>query len=239
MSRGAMARPRSVGVITARGGSKGLPGKNIRPLGGRPLLAWTVDAACSSGVIDALVLSTDSDEIAAVAKELGVDVPFLRPDDLATDAAGSAAVVLHALDWLRENRGWLPDWVWLLQPTSPLRTAEHLRTAWRIGSMPDVDSVLGVVRPKHHPSWCMTEGEDGALRPLFATDSALRRQDLFDVWAPNGAVYLTRVVSFRQELRFSAGRCLPLPMEPWESLDIDTPHDWAVAEALLPLRVKG
>lgn len=231
-----MSVPLRLGLITARGGSKGLPGKNVRPLCGKPLIVWTVEAALASGVVDALVVSTDAEDIAEPARKAGADVPFLRPAELATDEATSLAVGLHALDWLQDHRRWHPEWLWLLQPTSPLRTAEHLREAWRLAETAAADSVLGVVRPKHHPAWCLVESPDGALAPLLVAHSPGRRQDLTTVWAPNGAIYLTRVEALRREGRFTAGRCVPLPMTPEESLDIDTSLDFAVCEALLARR---
>lgn len=222
----------TLGIITARGGSKGLPGKNIRPLAGRPLLAWSIAAAQASGVIDAVILSTDDPEIARAGREHGADVPFPRPAALAQDDTSSIDVVLHALDWLAMHRGFEPEWVFLLQPTSPLRRGEHLRAGYEAALAAGADGAVGVVRPKHHPGWCFTVGADGMLAPM-AGAALVRRQELPGALALNGALYVTRTEALRAGRTFVPPRCVPVEMSAVESLDIDSLEDWVTCEALL------
>jgi len=130
-----------LGVITARGGSKGIPGKNLKLLGGRPLIAYTIDAARQSGALDRLILSTDDPAIAEVGRSMGCEVPFIRPADLALDQTPHLPVMQHAVEWLAANDGYRPDLVLILQPTSPLRRAEHVREAVSLAQTSGADSV--------------------------------------------------------------------------------------------------
>src|SRR3989344_6738402 len=142
-----------LGVITARGGSKGIPGKNIRPLLGKPLIVYTIEAAKNSGVFDRLILSTDDKEIADVAQKCGCDVPFMRPDELAQDDTPHLPVMQHAVQWLKDNENYEPDYVMILQPTSPLRQASHIKEAVDLILSKGTDAVLSVAEiPKmfHH-----------------------------------------------------------------------------------------
>lgn len=226
-------RCRILGVVPARGGSKGIPGKNIKLLNGQPLLAYTVAAAQASDVIDDLVVSTDSEEIASVARSLGIPVPWLRPVDLARDDSPSNAAVIHALDEWAKSHGGDPDWVVLLQPTSPFRRGHHIRTALSELVAGRADSAVGVVRVKHHPAWSFTKQEDGTLRPVLASVAVTRRQDLQEVLGLNGALYAFPPSRLRKEGKTMGDRCMPLVMSALESLDIDTMEDWSLCQAIL------
>ncbi|WP_374241120.1 cytidylyltransferase domain-containing protein [Zoogloea sp.] len=226
-------------LIPARGGSKRLPGKNIKELGGLPLIAWTLHAARDSSVCAAIVVSTDDEAIAAVAREHGADVPGLRPAALATDTAGSVDVALHALDLYEAGHGPV-DGLLLLQPTSPFRTADTIRRGVALfaenhGRQP----VVGVSAAPSHPAWCFRTTSDG-MEPFLGWDAIGRRsQDLEPAWALNGAFYLIAPARLRQERRFLTPDTRPLMMDdPREAIDIDSPEDWALAEASLSREIR-
>jgi CMP-N-acetylneuraminic acid synthetase len=227
----------TLGVITARGGSKGIPGKNLKPLAGRPLLAYTVDAARDAGVFDRIIVSTDDQAIAAYARSLGCDVPFMRPPDLALDETPHLPVMVHAVRWLAEHQQYQPEAVVILQPTSPLRRAADIRAAVGLLAAHDVDSVLTVSRvPTHlNPMRVLRVDADGRAA-LFVTGEPVRhrinrRQDMPDAWAMNGAVYAFRTrVLFDPEPSLYGNSTLALPIDEPYGLSIDTPEDWAAAE---------
>src|SRR5688572_26839924 len=167
------------GLIPARGGSKGIPGKNIATCGGRPLIGWTCEAATHSTRLETTILSTDSDEIARVAREWGIEAPFMRPSELAQDDTPSIDVMQHALGWLDESGADVTGLV-LLQPTSPLRTSAHIDAAVKVFTESGADSVVSVVKVPHnfHPSSVMLD-DGGWLKPLEGERHAIkRRQDL-------------------------------------------------------------
>ncbi len=225
--------PRLLGLVTARGGSKRLPGKNIRMLGDRPLIAWTLDAARASGVLCDVLVSTDDPAIAETAQVWGGLVPWLRPAELAGDSASSIDVALHALDWYEAEHGRV-DGLLLLQPTSPFRRAETLREAvdlFRKGSGRPVVSVSPAEPP---PAWCFTLA-NGALTPLLGWEMMERRsQDLEPTFALNGAVFLATPAVLRERRTYVTEDTLPLLMsDPAEALDIDTEWDWILAKAIL------
>src|SRR5580704_13363907 len=151
-----------LGLITARGGSKGIPRKNIIPVAGKPLLAWTIEAARGSASVDRVVLSTDDEEIAGVGRQFGAEVPFMRPGALAGDTAGSLGVALHALDWAAREGGGEPGYLLILQPTSPLRTSEDIDAVFELALERQAPAVLGVretVSPSHpYDSWKLGPG---------------------------------------------------------------------------------
>lgn len=221
-------------LITARGGSKGLPGKNIRTLAGKPMIAWSIEAARASGVVDRVVVSTDDAEIARVARDWGAEVPFLRPAELAGDNAAHVPVVLHALDWLAGHDGYRPELVLLLQPTSPLRTAVDIRDAVSLYRKNRPQAVVGVCEPSHHPWLIKTEDEEGWLKDFVVKPAGyLPRQKLPNVYAVNGALYLISVEALRELETFTPPHTLPLVMPAERSVDIDTEHDLRLAEFLL------
>lgn len=224
---------RILAVITARGGSKRLPGKNIRVLGGMPLIVWSIDVAKDIAQICDILVSTDDPAIASVCKAAGVLVPWLRPTDLATDTASSVDVVLHALDWYEAKNG-VVDGVLLLQPTSPFRTKETLFKGIELFERHDHQPVLGISPTHLHPMWSLkTEGD--YLVP-FMQDHGLgtRSQDLPPAYVVNGSFYLISPVQLRACKSFVGVKAMPLLIKtPHEALDIDTEWDWVVAEAAL------
>jgi N-acylneuraminate cytidylyltransferase len=223
-----------LGLVPARAGSKGVPGKNAKPLLGKPLLQWTVEAAVESGVLDRVVISTEDEGLAALAVEAGAEAPFLRPGTLADDRTPMIDVVLDALSRL-DATGYRPDAVALLQPTSPLRRAQHVRAA--VGALTeDADSVCTVVPVplELSPHYVMRLDRDGRLQH-FLDDGAqyTRRQDVPRAYRRDGTVYLTRRSVLIDQRSFYGTACVPLVLPPAESVTIDTPEDWAEAERRL------
>jgi CMP-N,N'-diacetyllegionaminic acid synthase len=230
-----------LGLITARGGSKSIPGKNIAPLEGRPLLAYTCDAAKASKRLTRVVLSTDDEAIAAVGRSCGVEVPFTRPDEIARDTTPSIEVALHAVKWLADHDGWLADVLVVLQPTSPLREARHIDDALDLLDSGQADTIVSVVSVPHRYSpYGIMRMESGLLRDFW--DGPLpfdrfRRQDIPRLYARNGpAVLATRVPVLTEKQSFYGERVLPYFMDEADSIDIDTPLDLAMAAVALQAR---
>jgi len=222
-------------LVPARGGSKRLPGKNLRPLAGRPLIAHTIGAALGCPDVERVVVSTDDEAIAEAARAAGAEVPFLRPAHLATDAAGSMDVVFHVLAHLRETEGYRPSSVALLQPTSPLRTSAHLAAAVALhrSSQPPVP-VISVVAAKP-PSWLFAGDAAGALSALFPRGTAPAAPEGGALWLPNGALYLASMEDLEAHRGFLRPGTRGYPMEVQASVDIDTLDDFRLAEACLRL----
>lgn len=220
-------------IIPARGGSKGIPRKNIKPLCGRPLIAYSIDVALALAPdLDHIILSTDSDEIARAGRELGLRVDYMRPAALATDTASSQSVILDAMDWA-DARGILYDCVVLLQPTSPLRTADDARRCIDAYS-PDIDMAVTVTEAASNPYYnCFETTADGFLRVSKGDGLYTRRQDAPQAWEFNGAVYAINPASLRSGPMGAFPRRVPVPMPRSRSVDLDTPLDWMVAEAML------
>lgn len=209
-------------LVVARGGSKGLPGKNIRPILGRPLLLWTTDAALKSRYIDRLILSSDDPAIIEVAVQGGCEAPYRRPDALATDEATAAEVVIDAL--LRVP-GY--DILVLLQPTSPLRTAADIDGALERLVSTGAPGCVSVRPAEEHPYWTYRVGPDGRLTCYVEPvgDMPLRRQDLPEAWCINGAVYAVRIDAFQRDRRFLTPATVAYQMPTERSIDIDTMKD--------------
>lgn len=226
-----------LGLVPARGGSKGVPGKNIRPLAGQPLLEYTMRAARASGVIDRLVLSTDSPEIADVGRQVGIEVPFLRPADLAADDSPMLPVLLHAIHALSAE-GWAPDIVVILQPTSPLRRAEHIRDAVGLLRETGSDSVVTVVEvPRHLSPDYVMRIEDGRLRTFLPEGTRVtRRQDARPAYSRDGTVYACWTRTLERFGNIYGENCRPLLVDKGDSLSIDSPADWDAAERMLAAR---
>jgi CMP-N,N'-diacetyllegionaminic acid synthase len=230
------AKRRHLAIVPARGGSKAIPSKNIKPLGGKPLIQWAAEAARESGLFDKIVLSTDSPEIAKVGRSVGLEVPFLRPADIATDASPMLPVIRHALAHY-EKEGYVPDVVILLQPTSPFRKPQTLREASRRIVGEGFDSVVGVRRvpDEYSPYYLMKVDEDGLLRFLFP-EAALktgRRQDALPAYKRCGSVFAFSRDCLEKHGNIYGERCFPLVADEREGVNIDTPEDWALAESFL------
>jgi len=223
-----------LGLIPARAGSKGLPGKNLRPLAGRPLIVRTAEVARASGVIDRLVLSTDSAEIADLARGAGIEVPFLRPPDLAADDTPMFPVVRHAIDRVLAG-GSTPDVIVLLQPTSPLRRPEHVRRAVALLADAATDSVVTVTElPRALSPDYVMRIDGGVLRPFLPEGARVtRRQDARRAYSRDGTVYAFRRDTVERFGDIYGDRCLPLIVDSEESLSIDFQADWDRAERIL------
>lgn len=222
-------------LITARGGSKTIPRKNVLPIAGHPLIAWTIQAAHESGVCERVVVSTDDSEIADVARRYRAEVPFLRPTAIAGDGSAHIEAALHALSWFEKEEGYRPAYLLLLQPTCPLRTGADIRAAVDLRTTTRSPSVVSVCEASAHPALCYRIAEEGGLVPCIANpaNAYLRRQDLSPTYALNGALYLNDREVLIRERTFVPPDAVPYIMPPDRSWDIDTPFDWRVAEFLM------
>lgn len=219
--------PATLGLIPARGGSKGIPRKNIRSIAGKPLIAWTIEAALAARGIDRVVVTTDDEEIAEVARSYGAEVPFMRPATLASDEAPGIVPVLHAIEALPGF-----DRVMLLQPTSPLRDASAIDAMIAYADGHGLRSVVSVCVPEHSPYWCYHRDDDGRLTPLLDGEVA-RRQDQPQLATLNGAMYLAMTEDILAERRLIGPDTRGFVMTAEQSVDIDTMLDWRLAELLL------
>lgn len=220
-------------IIPARGGSKGIPHKNIKLFCGVPLIRLAIDCARDLGAAaDHIIVSTDDPEIARVARESGLPVPYMRPEALGGDNVGSREVMLDVMDWA-DGKGIEYDCVVLLQPTSPLRTATDVSNALALYS-PQIDMVVSVCEAASNPYYTCFEqqGPEGYLCISKGDGLYTRRQDCPKVWEYNGAVYVINPESLRRMPLGAFKRRLPSPMSREHSADLDTPTDWLVAEAL-------
>lgn len=219
--------PRSgrLAIIPARAGSKRLPDKNMLPLQGKPLIAWTVEAARDAGVFDRIIVSTDSPELAKIARNHGAETPFLRPDELASDTASSADVVLHALTSLGDYR---PEHFCLLQPTSPMRRSEHIRAAWQLLLDRQAANVVSVCECEHSPLWTNQLPPSGSLSGFMRPEHrGLRSQDLPAFYRINGAIYWLHTESFLTHRAFLLEQdSYAYVMNRDDSIDIDTRLDF-------------
>ena len=222
----------TLAIIPARAGSKRLPNKNHRPFLGRPLVLWTLDFALAHPGFKMVLVSTDSPEVAAIARNAGANVPWMRPAALASDTASSIDVALHAVDAMA-SAGHSFGRVALLQPTTPLRRPERWAQA---DAMLDAGApaALGVRPAPSHPYWTYIRGEEGTLSPCFPEGLSLRSQDLPMACVPNGSLYLCALDSLREQRSFTpVGTRGVVCNEPAEAIDIDTPEDWVEAERIL------
>lgn len=219
-------------IIPARGGSKGIPHKNIKPLGGKPLICRAIDNARAVADDTDICVSTDDAEIIRTVEDYGLKVPFVRPDYLASDTAGTYEVLLHALD-LYEKLGRHYDIVLLLQPTSPFRRDEDIRSALNLYS-PDIDMVVSVKPAAANPYYnCFEEDADGFLCHSKGDGKYVRRQDAPAAWEYNGAIYVINPDSLKRSPLSRFRHVRKFVMDDLHSLDLDTPLDWKIAELLL------
>ena len=216
-------------IIPARGGSKGVPRKNIREVAGKPLIAWTILEAGKSRYIDRTIVSTDDQEIADVARQWGCEVPFMRPAQLARDNTPGIEPVIHALESLPGY-----DYVVLLQPTSPLRTCEDIDACIELCAQNHAGCCVSVTEPDKSPYWMFTIDDHARMRPLLEKNETItRRQDLPPVYALNGAVYVADTKAIVETRSFVTGDTLPYIMSKNNSIDVDTETDLIVAEVFL------
>ena len=223
-----------LGIITARGGSKSIPRKNIIGLAGKPLLGYTAEVALASK-LDRVILSTDDEEIAQVGKDFGVEVPFMRPNELAQDESTSMEVVQHALKWLKENEGEEYDYLMILQPTSPMRSVDDIDACIDLAVTSDADSVMSMMELEDFsPKKLKIITSEGVIESLLESEGAQsgRRQDAEAVYKRNAAIYLTKVEHILNGDLFGE-RSLAYVMPAERSVDINAPIDLTLAEFFL------
>lgn len=223
-------------IIPARGGSKGLPRKNILPLGDKALIGWTIKAAQAAMCKPYCLVSTDDAEIADICGQLAAQPPFLRPAALATDTATSMDVVFHALEWYEKTQG-LVEYVMLLQPTSPFRTAHDIDAALHHMINQNAPACVSVCACEHPPQWAYTLSQTGALQSLFTGTNIERRQDIAPAYRLNGAVYIAKSSWLKQHKTFVTSDTTAYVMPQNRSVDIDTNDDFLYAQFLLTLHV--
>lgn len=226
--------PQPLYIIPARGGSRGIPHKNIKLLCGKPLIAYSIEAARNAGAPDShIIVSTDDPAIIEVVEnQCNLHVPFVRPAELATDTAGSREVVLHAMDYA-DHAGIGYDVVVLLQPTSPLRTACDITGAINLFT-PHTDMVVSVTEAPCNPYYdCFETAADGTLRVSKGDGLLTRRQDAPPAWIYNGAVYVINPASIRTMSLGAFPRRIPYVMPRQRSVDLDTPLDWIITENIM------
>ncbi len=235
-----------LGIIPARGGSKGVPGKNIRNLAGKPLIAWTIEIAKQSNLLTRLIISTDSEEIAKVAEKYGGEVPFLRPAEISGDLATDVEFLNHALDFLKKKEDYEPDIVLRLPPTSPLRTAAHIdQGIQKLLNNPDADSCRPITEsPKHPYKMWQTIGSSAIMEPFLPKTITkmdepynLPRQMLPKVYVHTGAMDVMRLNTIRDLKSTSGEKVAYFFMNPEDSINIDSTLDFEVAEILMKKRL--
>jgi CMP-N-acetylneuraminic acid synthetase len=227
-------------IITARGGSKGLPRKNIRPLLGKPLIVWTIEQAKKSKYLDRIVVSTEDSEIAEISSSYGVEV-LKRPYELAQDTTPSSDVIIHVIETI-EKEGYKYDFIVLLQPTSPLRKENDIDDAIEkmvINSKHAHSLVsVGEINPEHHPEFAKLIDSNGFLIPyLGGKQKFYRRQDLPKAYSPNGLIFICKTDIFKKDRTFYTEKTIPYLVERWQNYDIDDFYDFLCAECILKYRM--
>lgn len=225
-------------IIPARGGSKGIPHKNIKPLAGKPLILYTIETALTLAPPTHIILSTDSPQIADTARRAGLPVPYMRPPHLATDTASSQDTMLHAMQWADTHHIKYTT-VCLLQPTSPLRTTADIQ-ACLSAYTPDIDMAVSVIPTHANPYYNCFEPDPhtGYLHISKGNGLLTRRQDAPPVYEYSGAVYVINPHSLRTKPMGQFNKRIPVPMDPQNAIDLDTPLDWTIAETIISHRNK-
>lgn len=218
-------------IIPARRGSRGIPGKNIKLLGDKPLIQYSIDAALKVFNKEDILVSTDSKEIKVIAENCGLNVPFLRPDELATDFTSSQDVILHAIDYTQQ-RGQNYDSVVLLQPTSPFRNAQHIEEAIKLYDK-RLEMVVSVKVSGHNPYYTLYEESDNGFLTQSKKAKFTRRQDCPNVYAYNGAIYVMSIDALKTKSIAEFDKVKKYEMSELHSIDLDTPLDWDLAEIVL------
>ena len=225
-----------IAIIPARGGSKGLPKKNIKELDGKPLIAYTIEVAEQSRIFDRIIVSTDDKEIAEVAKKYGAEVPFIRPAELATDSADAMDVVIHALKWFK-NKGEDFDYVMKLQPTSPLRTEQDIINSMDLIIQKDGDSIISVSECEHHPFWSNTLGLDLKMNHFINKEiRKKKRQKLPIYYRLNGAIFLSKTDKLITTKEWYGENSYGYIMDSKRAIDIDSEFDFDIATFLIKKR---
>lgn len=224
-------------IIPARGGSKGLPRKNILDLCGKPMIAYSVEAALKSKYVDRVVVSTEDEEIATIARRYGAEVPFMRPDELAQDKTPGMDPILYTVERLSREFFYYPDYILLLQPTSPLRTAVHIDEAIDLlfENKRTFDSLISVTELEHPVLWNKVIGPSGQMKDYVKHDKrfAQLRQEIDKVYRLNGAIYIAKTDVLLETKDFETDRTMGYVMDRLSSVDIDTKIDFKWAEFLM------
>lgn len=224
-----------IAVIPARGGSKGLPGKNIKPLNGKPLIAYTIEAAKNASGIERVIVSTDDKEIAKIARQYGAEVPFRRPEQLSGDTASAVDVYLHVIDYLREKESLQIDKFMVLLPTTPLRTFQHIEEALDKFQKTNARTLISMAEAETPPSWYYSLNTDGTVinAGLGDANPIANRQNNKTYLIPNGAIYILDVDLLRKKRTYYTNSTVPYIMSKECSIDIDTLYDFKLAEFLV------
>jgi N-acylneuraminate cytidylyltransferase/CMP-N,N'-diacetyllegionaminic acid synthase len=226
---------RILAIIPARGGSKGLPGKNIKMLNGKPLIGWTIEQAKNCGYIDEIFVSTDSREIAAVGEEFGIKISSLRPAELARDSSSSIDVILYTINLLEQEKEEF-DIILLLEATSPLRDSEDLENALKMLVDTDgAESIVGISRTENaHPTFLVSIGERNFIRPYGKSEFIFkRRQEIDDLYFFEGSLYISYVDSLKKRKSFYHEKTLGFEMPKYKSFEVDDIVDFKIIEALM------
>lgn len=218
-------------IIPARGGSKGVPGKNIKLLNGIPLIHYTIKAAQQLFDNALICVSTDDEEIKKVAEQTNLVVPFLRPKELASDSSGTYEVLMHAIEHFANN-GYEADALILLQPTSPFRTSTHIEEALKIYSN-GIDMVVSVKETRSNPYYVLFEEDENGYLKKSKDANFIRRQDCPKVWEYNGAIYIINVASLKKGAMGNFKKVIKYEMDEFSSHDIDTLFDWEIAKTII------
>ncbi|OUW17170.1 MAG: hypothetical protein CBD18_05315 [Opitutales bacterium TMED158] len=227
-------RLKVLAIVPARGGSKGLPGKNVKTIAGKPLLAWTIAQSKGARLLTRTIVSTDSETIAEIAREHGADIPFLRPAELAQDTSPTADAVIHALDCLQAE-GERYDFVAILEPTSPLRQSSDIdRAVSLLADNPNCESLVsaGEIHTEH-PLIAKRIVENRAIPYFDSNISIHQRQQADSSYFPYGVIYLSQVDAFRRNRSFYSASTLPMLIERWQNYEIDDEIDFMIVERLL------
>ncbi|WP_346939223.1 acylneuraminate cytidylyltransferase family protein [uncultured Clostridium sp.] len=220
-------------IIPARGGSKGVPRKNVRELNGRPLIGYTIEAAKKSNRVSRVVVTTEDIEIATVSREYKAEVPYLRPDELSQDNSPTMECVLHMLNYLEKTEGYVSDYVLLLQCTSPLRNHSHINEAIDKLLNSDYDSIVSVCEAEVNPYWANIFEGDKLKYFIEEGRKITRRQELPNVYRMNGAIYLIKTEVLKKQKTFEPEEVMGYIMDSYSSVDIDTEMDFKIAEAII------
>jgi len=219
-------------VIPARGGSKGVPRKNIKLLGGKPLIQYTIEAARAIFPNEVICVSTDDEEIKNIVENLGLSVPFTRPTELATDQAGTQEVLLHAISFYEQEKHYMPDTIILLQATSPFRTAQHIQEALSLFDE-DCEMVVSVKETKANPYYVLMEEDEHGWLAKSKKGNFTRRQDCPKVWEVNGSIYIMAVSAVKSKSISEFTKVRKFEVNEMNSHDIDTMLDWRLAELMI------
>ena len=228
-----------LGIITARGGSKRVPRKNIKDFLGKPLLTWSVEVGKASGVLDRFILSTEDDEIAEVGRKAGIEVPFKRPEEFATDTSSSLDVIKHAITWLKDNDSYTSEWIILLEPSAPGRQPFHIQEVAKLIKErgQEFDSVVGISKTPGHfsPYKALIQNENGLVTrtdSVAVRDLTHRNQDVAKTYYINSNIYAFKSTNLFDPVKSSlwGARTLGYLMDSKYAIDIDTPEDWEMAE---------